>query len=63
MSNIKYIQEYSQRSLFMQMMISSEGLLIGLMHIYIVTDFLKASLGALAPTLCNNCGYVILADV
>jgi hypothetical protein len=29
----------------------------------IVTDFLKTSLGALAPTLCNNSGYVILADV
>jgi hypothetical protein len=28
-----------------------------------VTDFLKASLGTLPPTLCNNSGYVILADV
>jgi hypothetical protein len=29
----------------------------------IVTDFVKASLGALAPALCNNSGYVVLADV
>jgi hypothetical protein len=28
-----------------------------------VTDFLKASLDVLAPALCNNSGYVILADV
>jgi hypothetical protein len=27
----------------------------------IVMDFLKASLGILAPALCNNSGYVILA--
>jgi hypothetical protein len=26
-------------------------------------DFVKASLGAVGPTLCNNSGYVILADV
>jgi hypothetical protein len=32
-------------------------------YIYIVTDFLKAPLGSLAPTLRNNGGYVILADV
>jgi hypothetical protein len=28
-----------------------------------VADFLKASLGVLASALCNNSGYVILADV
>jgi hypothetical protein len=32
-------------------------------HYYIVTDFLKASLGVLAPALCKNSGCVILADV
>jgi hypothetical protein len=33
--NLNYIQEYSQRSLFMQMHIPADNLLIGQMYIYV----------------------------
>jgi hypothetical protein len=43
--------------------IQTEVKLLDVVHDHIVTDFLKASLGPLAPALCKISGYVILADL
>jgi hypothetical protein len=39
--NLNYIQEYSQRCFFMQMIISADDLLIGLMYTYVYRTYMN----------------------